>query len=83
VRPVVLVVEGAARSGLEPLDEADLRVLHAPASGDDRIVEAVREIRSAGADRVTLVTSDRELRRRVVELGADVVGPRWFLERLG
>jgi hypothetical protein len=83
VRPVVLVVEGAARSGLEPLDEADLRVLHAPVSGDDRIVEAVREIRSAGADRVTLVTSDRELRRRVVELGADVVGPRWFLERLG
>jgi predicted RNA-binding protein with PIN domain len=83
VRPVVLVLEGAARSGLEPQEQAGVRVLHAPASGDDCIVESVEEIRAAGADEVTVVTSDRDLRRRVAELGADVVGPRWFLERLG
>lgn len=83
VRPVVLVLEGAARSGVEPRDLAGVRVLHAPGSGDDRMVEVVEEIRNAGDGTVRVVTSDRELRRRVVALGADVVGPRWFLELLG
>ena len=82
VSPVVLVLEGAARSGLEPQNVAGVEVLHALGSGDDRIVEAVEEIRAAGCDTVTVVTSDRDLRRRVVERGADVVGPRWLLERM-
>ncbi|MET7743229.1 NTP pyrophosphohydrolase [Streptomyces sp. NPDC005385] len=67
---IVLVVEGAAR-GVASVP--GVRVDEAPGSGDDRIVELV-----AGApDRPRLVvTADRELRRRVTELGAEVTGPR-------
>ena len=51
-----------------------VRVEAAPGSGDDRIVELVAE---EGRDRPCLVvTADRELRRRVGELGAEVAGPR-------
>ncbi|MDN0197398.1 NTP pyrophosphohydrolase [Streptomyces sp. S.PNR 29] len=67
---IVLVVEGAARG----VDSAPgVRVESAPGSGDDRIVELVE----AAGDRACLVaTADRELRRRVTELGARVTGPR-------
>ncbi|MFD8734325.1 NTP pyrophosphohydrolase [Streptomyces sp. NPDC059618] len=67
---IVLVVEGAAR-GVDSVP--GVRVDEAPGSGDDRMVELV-----AGArDRSCLVvTADRELRRRVGELGAEVTGPR-------
>ncbi|MFF3450060.1 NTP pyrophosphohydrolase [Streptomyces sp. NPDC002667] len=67
---IVLVVEGAAR-GVDSVP--GVRVDEAPGSGDDRMVELV-----AGArDRPCLVvTADRELRRRVGELGAEVTGPR-------
>ncbi|MER6710686.1 MULTISPECIES: NTP pyrophosphohydrolase [unclassified Streptomyces] len=67
---VVLVVEGAAR-GVESVP--GVRVSSAPGSGDDHIVEVVAE---AGARPVLVVTADRELRRRVAELGAEVAGPR-------
>ncbi|WP_105968897.1 PIN domain-containing protein [Streptomyces geranii] len=67
---IVLVVEGAAR-GVESVP--GVRVEPAPGSGDDRMVELVAEAR--GRD-VLVVTADRELRRRVGELGADVTGPR-------
>ncbi|MFF5496992.1 NTP pyrophosphohydrolase [Streptomyces aquilus] len=67
---IVLVVEGAAR-GVESV--AGVRVESAPGSGDDRMVELVAE---AGGRRVLVVTADRELRRRVGELGAEVAGPR-------
>jgi hypothetical protein len=67
---VVLVVEGAAR-GVTSVP--GVRVDAAPGSGDDRIVELAAE----AADRPRLVvTADRELRRRVGELGAEVTGPR-------
>ncbi|WP_062648617.1 hypothetical protein [Streptomyces maremycinicus] len=67
---IVLVVEGAAR-GVEPVP--GVRVEEAAGSGDDRIVELV----AAAVERPRLVvTADRELRRRVTELGADVTGPR-------
>ncbi|WP_093776171.1 NTP pyrophosphohydrolase [Streptomyces sp. yr375] len=67
---IVLVVEGAAR-GVAAVP--GVRVEAAPGSGDDRIVELV----AAAGDRPRLVvTADRELRRRVTELGADVTGPR-------
>ncbi|MEU4167684.1 NTP pyrophosphohydrolase [Streptomyces sp. NPDC026665] len=67
---VVLVVEGAAR-GVDPVP--GVRVDEAPGSGDDRMVELVAQAR----DRPCLVvTADRELRRRVTELGARVTGPR-------
>ena len=53
-------------------------VLHAPGSGDDMLVSRV----SSEADEVTLVTADRELRRRAEALGASVVGPGWLLSLL-
>ncbi|MFJ8358338.1 NTP pyrophosphohydrolase [Streptomyces sp. NPDC093984] len=67
---LVLVVEGAAR-GVEAVP--GIRVDAAPGSGDDRIVELVAE---AGDRQVLVVTADRELRRRVTDLGAEVTGPR-------
>lgn len=67
---VVLVVEGAARGvGSVP----GVRVEYAPGSGDDLIVDLGRT--AAGRSRV-IVTSDRELRRRVEAYGARCVGPR-------
>ncbi|MET9502530.1 NTP pyrophosphohydrolase [Streptomyces sp. NPDC006259] len=67
---VVLVVEGAAR-GVEPV--SGVRVESAPGSGDDHIVDLVARF----GDRPRLVvTADRELRRRVTALGAEVTGPR-------
>ncbi|KOX02918.1 NTP pyrophosphohydrolase [Streptomyces sp. NRRL B-3648] len=70
---IVLVVEGAAR-GVASVP--GVRVEPAPGSGDDRIVELTAQ----GAGRARLVvTADRELRRRVTELGAEVAGPRTVL----
>ncbi|MCT9076027.1 hypothetical protein [Streptomyces fulvoviolaceus] len=67
---IVLVVEGAAR-GVESVP--GVLVEAAPGSGDDRMVELVAR---AGERPVLVVTADRELRRRVTELGAEVAGPR-------
>jgi rRNA-processing protein FCF1 len=67
---IVLVVEGAAR-GVESVP--GVRVSSATGSGDDHIVEVVA---SAGDRSVLVITADRELRRRVGELGAEVAGPR-------
>ncbi|MEU0220894.1 NTP pyrophosphohydrolase [Streptomyces sp. NPDC006265] len=67
---IVLVVEGTAR-GVESVP--GVRVSSAGGSGDDHIVEVVA---AAGDRSVLVITADRELRRRVGELGADVAGPR-------
>ncbi|MGI5458820.1 NTP pyrophosphohydrolase [Streptomyces sp. CA-249302] len=67
---IVLVVEGAAR-GVAGVP--GVRVESAPGSGDDHMVELVA---GAVGRAVLVVTADRELRRRVVELGAEVAGPR-------
>ncbi|MFF2519200.1 NTP pyrophosphohydrolase [Streptomyces sp. NPDC058086] len=67
---LVLVVEGAAK-GVQSVP--GVRVVEAPGSGDDRIVEVVAE---AGDRPVLVITADRELRRRVTESGAEVAGPR-------
>lgn len=70
---VVLVVEGAAR---DVAASAGIRVVSAPGSGDDTIVELVR---SAGPERCcVVVTADRGLRARVAALGAQVRGPSWL-----
>jgi hypothetical protein len=66
---VILVVEGAAR-GVESI--AGVRVVEAPGSGDDTIVDLVRELPPP----VVVVTSDRALRARVESLGATTQGPR-------
>ena len=68
---VVMVVEGAARR-VESSDA--VRVVAAAGSGDDAIVDLVRP--AAGARVCAVVTADRELRARVSELGAHVLGPR-------
>jgi hypothetical protein len=68
---IVLVVEGAAR-GVASVP--GVRVVEAPGSGDDRIVELVA---AAGCGRrCTVVTADRGLRERVEALGARTAGPR-------
>ncbi|AZM56113.1 NTP pyrophosphohydrolase [Streptomyces sp. WAC 01529] len=67
---IVLVVEGAAR-GVESVP--GVRVESAPGSGDDRIVEVAAE---AAGRPCLVVTADRELRRRVGEVGAECAGPR-------
>src|SRR5689334_15560201 len=64
---VLLIVEGKAK-GIKPI--SGVRVESAPNSGDDAIVEVVAE--AAKTRRVIVVSADRELRRRVTELGAEV-----------
>lgn len=68
---VVLVVEGKAR-GVGSVD--GVRVVSAPGSGDDTVVDVVRAERAGR--RCFVVTADRELRERVSELGAEALGPR-------
>ncbi len=67
---VVLVVEGQAR-GIPSTEE--VRVHDARGSGDDAMVELVRE---SEAPVKVVVTADRRLRERVERLGADTIGPR-------
>ena len=79
--PIVAVLEGAARRGVDERDHDGLRVVHSPGSGDDTITELVA--RGAGdGQTVTVVTADRELRDRTRRLGAHLVGPTWLLDRL-
>jgi hypothetical protein len=80
-KPVVLVVEGAARAGVAEGDEDGLRVVHAGGHGDDAIVQAAAA-GLGGGERVTVVTADRELRGRVQQIGADVVSPGWLFAKL-
>ena len=74
---IILVTEGAAR-GVPSVP--GVRVVAAPGSGDDTI--ALLAVSEADESR-TVVTADRELRRRAQSAGASVVGPRWLLDRLG
>jgi hypothetical protein len=81
----VLVVEGRARDAV-PLLAAELagtpvRVVSAPGSGDDAIVQVVAEAVTQ-EESCLVVTADRELRQRCEELNASVVGPGWLLGRL-
>ncbi len=71
-----VVVEGQARAA-RPRDGTAL--VRAEGEGDDTIVMQADRLLDADF-RVTVVTSDRALRRRVTELGADVVGARWLLD---
>lgn len=68
----MLVVEGRAR-GVESTET--VRVVDAPGSGDDTIVDVVEELTSQGTEAI-VVTADRELKARVHALGATTVGPR-------
>jgi hypothetical protein len=76
--PVVVVLEGAARRGVEAAVSGGVTVLHAPGSGDDLLVSVTAEACEA-SEPVTLVTADRGLQGRVEALGAELAGPRWLL----
>jgi len=76
---IVLVVEGQAREGVAPGVHAGVEVVHAAGSGDDEIVRVVAAEKRRP---VTVVTADRLLRERVTALGARVLGPRQFRDRL-
>jgi predicted ribonuclease YlaK len=77
---VVVVLEGKARGGVDAGSSQGVTVVHAEGSGDDALVDVVRD--APEPDGVVLVSADRELRRRAEALGAEVVGPSWLLERL-
>jgi len=79
--PVVVVLEGAARRGEAEGDAGGGKVVHAPGEGDDTLVDLAEAAAGAGAT-VTLVSADRGLAARVRAVGAEVVGPRWLLDRL-
>ncbi|MEU4422370.1 hypothetical protein AB0F81_17220 [Actinoplanes sp. NPDC024001] len=68
---VVLVVEGRARD--IPQSPDGVRIERATGSGDDKIIDLVRE--TAAHRRVVVVTADRGLRARAVALGAEIRGP--------
>ncbi len=78
----VMVLEGATRAAAAPIGAAPgpgpasrVRVVQADGSGDDAIVGLVREL----PGRRIVVTADRELRRRCVAAGAEVLGPSWLI----
>jgi len=79
--PVVVVLEGAARGGVDEADRDGLRVVHAARSGDDTIAALVAQ-RTANGGAATVVTADRDLRDRSERAGGQTVGPRWLLSRL-
>jgi hypothetical protein len=66
---VVMVVEGKAR---DVAASDTIRVVSASGSGDDTIVDLVRD---RGDRPCVVVTADRGLRARVTDLGATVLGP--------
>jgi hypothetical protein len=81
-----MVLEGAAKAAAARIDApgheaspeaspGEVSVVLAPGSGDDAIVDVVREL----PGRRVVVTADRELRARVVAAGASVLGPGWLL----
>ena len=84
-REVTVVVDGREIVGLEEGVHGGVEVLYAARGGrnaaDDRIVELVRGHGEAGS--LEVVTSDRELRGRVVALGAGVGSVRGLLEGAG
>ncbi|MGW4716681.1 NYN domain-containing protein [Nocardia sp. NPDC004260] len=83
---VIVVLEGAAKAAVDAVDPevGGVRVVCADGSGDDAIVGVVAAARAQDSRRpITVVTADRGLRDRVAAYGAETVGPRWLLDRVG
>ncbi len=78
---VVLVLEGAARSGVPAGRDGPVRTVAAKGSGDDEIVVQVSEAAGRG-DTVTVVTADRMLQSRVSASGGTSMSPSWLLGEL-
>jgi hypothetical protein len=77
-RPVIVVLEGAARQGVEEGVAEGVEVVHASGVGDDTIAAVAAASRSP----VLLVSADRGLAERVHASGGEAVGPGWLLRRL-
>lgn len=73
----ILVLEGRARDAAGRIDSPhpSVRVVRAPASGDDAIADQAAALGGS----CLVVTADRELRQRCEAAGAAVAGPRWLL----
>jgi hypothetical protein len=78
---VVLVLEGAAKSGVRAGLDGHVRVVHARKSGDDEIVGQARAAHERG-DAATVITADRMLQSRVAAVGATSMSPSWLLDQL-
>lgn len=78
---VVLVLEGAAKRGQPAGNSGRVVTVHAPGSGDDTIVQVVRQ-RAADDAEAVVVTADRGLRARVAAAGGSCVGPSWLWEQI-
>jgi predicted RNA-binding protein with PIN domain len=75
---VVLVLEGAAKSGARSGRDGHIRVVHARSSGDDEIVTQANR----PDDTVVVVTADRMLQSRVTAVGGSSMSPSWLLDQL-
>ena len=75
--PVILVLEGRARAGVDEGVVESVEVVHAPGEGDDTIAAIAEAHRD-----VIVVTADRALAARVRAVDARVVGPSWLLDQL-
>jgi predicted RNA-binding protein with PIN domain len=78
---VVLVLEGAAKTGVRAGRDGHVRTVHAPGEGDATILAQARDAAARG-DRVAVVTADRMLQARVGGVGAQALSPTWLLDQL-
>lgn len=79
---VILVLEGQARPGVPAGHAGRVHTVHAPADGDQTIVDLAAAAVDEGRD-VVVVTADRALTGRVTASGAEVMGPGRLLDQLG
>ena len=74
---VLVVVEGRAGERLRGGADGDVEVVHAARRGSDAADDAIVALLDDPAvTSATVVTADRELRRRAINAGALVVGPQ-------
>ncbi len=76
--PVVLVLEGQAKQGVDEGVADGVEVVHAAGEGDDTLAA----LAAASGQPVVLVSADRGLAERARRTGAEVVGPTWLLDQL-
>jgi len=77
-QPVVVVLEGKARGGVEPGEADGVTVVHASGSGDDTLLVVAADT----TGQVTLVSADRALCQRAEVLGAEIARPGWLIDLL-
>jgi uncharacterized protein YaiI (UPF0178 family) len=75
--PVIVVLEGQARAGIEESIAGGVEIVHAPGEADETIAALAAEHRD-----VVVVTADRTLAERVHAANAEVVRPSWLHDQL-